>query len=75
MKPRIPTFIWQITQRIFCKGSADYAINPDPPPRPNEGWPFLTPAQDEWMRTNKPLYYTGIALSDLPHIPQHLRFV
>lgn len=36
--------------------------------------PNLTEAQRAWMLENKPLYYTGVAVNDLPHIPQHLRF-
>ena len=35
----------------------------------------LTPAQVAWMKENKPLYYTGRALTDIHHLPQHLRHV
>jgi hypothetical protein len=49
-----------------CRGSAYNAINPE-----NRG---LTPTQTAWMKANKPLYYTGRAIEDLPHLPPHLRF-
>ena len=49
-----------------CRGGIDWAVPPSQP--------HLTPTQAEWMRINKPLYFTGIALNDLPHLPQQLRF-
>jgi hypothetical protein len=33
----------------------------------------LTPEQTAWMKANKPLYYTGKAVSDIPHLPANLR--
>jgi hypothetical protein len=31
------------------------------------------PRQRAWMEENKPLYYSGILMNDLPHMPAHLR--
>lgn len=42
---------------------------------PHPVQPHLTPTQAEWMKANKPLYFTGWAINDLPHLPQELRFV
>jgi hypothetical protein len=33
----------------------------------------LTPEQTVWMKANKPARYTGKAMSDIPHLPAHLR--
>lgn len=75
MKRRIPTFVARTREFFFCKGAARYAINPDPVPANVREDHHLTPTQDAWMRENKPLYHTGIAINDLPHLPQHLRHV
>lgn len=72
---RVPTFVWRYTQHIFCKGAVRRAINPEATPLDNREDHLLTPTQDAWMRENKPLYHTGIAINDLPHLPQHLRHV
>ena len=31
------------------------------------------PRQRVWMQENKPLYYSGVLMNDLPHMPAHLR--
>jgi hypothetical protein len=31
------------------------------------------PRQRAWMEENKPLYYSGVLMNDLPHMPAHLR--
>lgn len=54
-----------------CKGARPVDFVRDASPNN----PRLTPTQAAWMRENKPLYYTGIAINDLPHLPQELRFV
>lgn len=50
-----------------CKGSA---LNMELPTAKH-----LNTEQEAWMKANKPLYYTGKLLSDLPHLPQHLRHI
>ena len=75
MKKRVSTFIVSVREFTFCKGAAKTAINPDPVRQVERDWRHLTPSQDAWMRENKPLYHTGIAINDLPHLPQHLRHV
>lgn len=75
MKKRVTTFIARTREFIFCKGAVTNAINPDPVRPVDRDWRHLTPEQDKWMRENKPLYHTGIAINDLPHLPQHLRHV
>lgn len=48
-----------------CKGDVDNMELPSSK---------LSPEQEAWMKQNKPAYYTGKALCDIPHLPPHLRF-